>query len=61
MISDNGFDRDFKELYESLFLTIFRIAYRITGDAGKAEDLCHEAFIKYYERGKPLPDMTQAK
>ncbi len=61
MISDNGFDRDFKELYESLFLTIFRIAYRITGDAGKAEDLCHEAFIKYYERGKPLPDMAQAK
>ncbi len=61
MIADNGFDRDFKELYESLFLTIFRIAYRITGDAGKAEDLCHEAFIKYYERGKPLPDMTQAK
>ena len=61
MGSGDGFDREFKELYEKLFSTIFRIAYRITGDAARAEDLCHEAFIKYYVRGKPLPDLDQAK
>ncbi len=57
----DGFDKGFKELYENLFSTIFRIAYRITGDAARAEDLCHEAFIRYYERAKPLPDLVQAK
>jgi RNA polymerase sigma factor (sigma-70 family) len=61
MAQGDGYDKDFKELYESLFSTIFRIAYRITGDAARAEDLCHEAFIRYYERAKPLPDLTQAK
>jgi RNA polymerase sigma factor (sigma-70 family) len=57
----NGFDREFIQTYERLFSLIFRIAYRITGDIGRAEDVCHETFIKYYERGKPLPDMNQAK
>jgi RNA polymerase sigma-70 factor (ECF subfamily) len=57
----NGFDRSFLEAYEALFSVIFRVAYRITGDTGKAEDICHDAFIKYYERGRPFPDLTQAK
>ena len=57
----NGFDRLFIEAYESLFSLIFRIAYRITGDIGRAEDVCHEAFIKYYERGRALPDMNQTR
>ncbi len=59
--SYNGFDRKFVETYETLFSLIFRIAYRITGDIGRAEDVCHETFIKYYERGTPFPDMNQAK
>jgi len=57
----NGFDRKFTEVYEAQFSLIFRIAYRITGDVGRAEDVCHETFIKYYERGRALPDMNQAK
>ena len=57
----NGFDKEFKKTYEDLFTLIFRVAYRITGDAGRAEDLSHEAFIKYYEREKPLPDVNQTK
>lgn len=51
----------FNEEYSQLFPTIFRVAYRVTGDTGIAEDLCHEAFIKYYERHEPLPDLNQAK
>jgi RNA polymerase sigma-70 factor (ECF subfamily) len=51
----------FDEEYTQLFPVIFRVAYRITGDTGIAEDLCHEAFIKYYERHEPLPDTNQAK
>jgi RNA polymerase sigma factor (sigma-70 family) len=57
-----GFDeRRFNEEYSQLFPVIFRVAYRVTGDVGIAEDLCHEAFIKYYERHEPLPDTNQAK
>ena len=51
----------FDEIYRSLFSVIFRVAYRITGDQALAEDLCHEAFIKYFEKQEPLPDLNQTK
>jgi RNA polymerase sigma-70 factor (ECF subfamily) len=51
----------FDNVYESLYPTLFRIAYRITGSDTKAEDLCHEAFIKYWQREAPLPDIEQTK
>ncbi len=59
--TSDSFDSKFIEAYETQFSLIFRVAYRITGDIGRAEDVCHETFIKYYERGKALPDMNQAK
>ena len=51
----------FEEVYRELFPTIFRISYRITGDTGIAEDLCHEAFIKYYEREETFPSIDEVK
>ena len=51
----------FDKAYESLFPILFRIAYRITGNSSRAEDLCHEAFIKYWQREAPLPDLEQTK
>ncbi len=51
----------FEEVYETLYPLIHKLAYHITGDAEQAEDLCHEAFIKYFERKKPLPDINQTK
>ncbi|MBA7484450.1 MAG: sigma-70 family RNA polymerase sigma factor [Spirochaeta sp.] len=51
----------FEEAYETLYPLIHKLAYRITGDVDQAEDLCHEAFIKYFERKKPLPDINQTK
>ncbi|UCG00227.1 MAG: RNA polymerase sigma factor [Spirochaetaceae bacterium] len=51
----------FDKAYESLYPILFRIAYRITGSSTKAEDLCHEAFIKYWQREEPLPDLEQTK
>ena len=52
---------DFDRVYESLYPVLFRIAYRISGSSTKAEDLCHEAFIKYWQREEPLPDLEQTK
>jgi RNA polymerase sigma factor (sigma-70 family) len=54
-------DERFREVYEALYPLIFRIAFRITGSTVLAEDLSHEAFIKYYERRAPLPDLDQTK
>ncbi len=54
-------DFEFKKVYETLYPVIFRVAYRVTGDRALAEDLSHEAFIKYYERRNPLPDLKQTK
>ncbi len=58
MTNDSG---EFRDVYVSIFPTLFRIAYRITGDKTAAEDLCQEAFIKYLQRTKPLPTTEQAK
>jgi RNA polymerase sigma factor (sigma-70 family) len=54
-------DEPFDQVYESLYPLLFRIAYRISGSRTRAEDLCHEAFIKYLQRGEPLPDLEQTK
>ncbi len=51
----------FREIYVSIFPTLYRIAYRITGDGTAAEDLCQEAFIKYLQRTKPLPSIDQTR
>ena len=51
----------FEKVYESIYPVLFRIAYRITGSSSRAEDLCHEAFIKYIERSELLPDLDQTK
>jgi len=51
----------FEKVYENIYPLLFRIAYRITGSASTAEDLCHEAFVKYIERSELLPDLDQTK
>lgn len=52
---------EFKYVYESVFPLIVRVVYKITGDMDTAEELCQEAFIRYYERRHKIPDADQAK
>lgn len=51
----------FERVYNHAFSLLVRIAYRITGDMTVSEDLCQEAFIRYYRRVVPLPSEEQAK
>jgi RNA polymerase sigma-70 factor (ECF subfamily) len=51
----------FERVYDVIYPLLYRIAYRITGDENISEDLCQEAFIRYYKRVVPLPSMDQAK
>jgi RNA polymerase sigma-70 factor (ECF subfamily) len=52
---------DFKSVYETVFPIIIRIVYRITNDMDIAEEVCQEAFIRYYERQDTIPNAEQAK
>ena len=51
----------FDEAYRALFPTIFRVAYRISGDSGLAEDLAHEAFVQLLRRDSELPSLSDTK
>ena len=52
---------NFEQVYDVVYSLLYRIAFRITGDQDISEDLCQEAFIRYYKRVIPLPDQDQAK
>ncbi len=51
----------FEKLYNEVFPLVYKVAYHITGDGSIAEDVCQEAFIKYYNRPAPLPSLDDAK
>lgn len=51
----------FKLVYEHVYPILFRVVVRITGREDIAEEVCQEAFIKYFERMDHFPDADQAK
>ena len=51
----------FKHVYDDVYPIIIRIVYKITGDLDSAEELCQDAFIKFYERMNTIADGEQAK
>jgi RNA polymerase sigma-70 factor (ECF subfamily) len=51
----------FQRLYETVFPILFRVSYRITGSKEAAEDLCQEAFFRYYEKNMVFPNPEEAK
>jgi len=50
----------FNALYEKVFPVIIKVSYRMTGSRTVAEDLCQEAFIRYYEKFPSIPDEKEA-
>ncbi|MFP4562673.1 MAG: RNA polymerase sigma factor [Spirochaetia bacterium] len=51
----------FKRIYNETFPLLMSIAYHMTGDRTISEDLCQEAFVRYYERQDNFPDFDQAR
>jgi RNA polymerase sigma-70 factor (ECF subfamily) len=51
----------FRQLYETVFPVLFRIAFHIAGSGEAAEDLCQEAFFRLYERKMVFPNAEEAK
>jgi RNA polymerase sigma-70 factor (ECF subfamily) len=52
---------EFKQLYDSAFPVIFRVAFRVTNSIEAAEDLCQESFFRLYERNMVFPNPEEAK
>jgi RNA polymerase sigma factor (sigma-70 family) len=46
----------FEELYRSQRSSVVRLARLLTGSAGMAEDLAHEAFVRVYRRDAPIDE-----
>ncbi|MDR1374664.1 MAG: RNA polymerase sigma factor [Treponema sp.] len=55
------FAAEFRNLYDSAFPILFRVAYRIVNSEEAAEDLCQEAFFKLYEKDMVFPNAEEAK
>jgi len=51
----------FEKVYDEVFPILFRVVYHITNDRAISEDLCQEAFLRYYNRTIPFPSLDQAK
>ncbi len=51
----------FETVYSDVFPILFKVVYRILGDRESAEEVCHDAFIRFYQHSTSLPDVAQAK
>ncbi|MFP4011666.1 MAG: RNA polymerase sigma factor [Spirochaetaceae bacterium] len=52
---------EFKAVYDAVYPLIVRIVYGITRELHVAEELCQDAFIRYYQRMDTIPTREQAK
>lgn len=53
--------KEFEQTYNELYPLLMRVAYRITGCTSVSEDLCQEAFVRYFERMDKIPAGEQSK
>lgn len=51
----------FQRAYEKTYPILIRVSYNVVGDMDIAEDLCQEAFIRFYKREIPFPNLNEAK
>ena len=51
----------FDAVYAEAFPLLMKVSFHITLDAGIAEDICQEAFIRFYHRTLPFPSRDQAR
>lgn len=51
----------FKQVYKEVFPVIMRVAYHVTYNMDASEDICQEAFIRFFDRGLIFPSVDEAK
>jgi RNA polymerase sigma-70 factor (ECF subfamily) len=61
LVEDENAQAEFRSLYDTVFPILFRVACRITSNEEAAEDLCQEAFFRFYEKKMVFPNPDEAK
>jgi RNA polymerase sigma-70 factor (ECF subfamily) len=52
---------DFKAIYDETMQVIYKVSYRVVGDAEAAEDIAHDSLIKMSEKELVFPSLNDAK
>ncbi len=53
-------NKTFSDIYDKNFSVIMKVAYHITYSKDIAEDICQEAFIRFYDKAMLFPDENEA-
>jgi RNA polymerase sigma-70 factor (ECF subfamily) len=59
-VKSSGFE-SFQRVYKEVFPVLMRVAYHVTYNMDASEDICQEAFIRFYNRNLSFPSMDEAK
>lgn len=51
----------FEKAYREIFPVVIKVSYHITKNMEAAQDVCQEAFIKFYHRSVPFPNVDEAR
>lgn len=54
-------EHDFRYMYEKTFTMLFRVANNIVKNPDRSEELCQEAFTRFFDQGKTFPSENDAK
>jgi RNA polymerase sigma-70 factor (ECF subfamily) len=61
-MAERGMDTgEFRQIYNTAFPILYRVAYRIAASEEAAEDLCQEAFFRLHEKNMSFPNADEAK
>jgi RNA polymerase sigma-70 factor, ECF subfamily len=52
---------DIGDVYNEVFPVLFKVVYNIIREQTIAEDLCQEAFIRYYNKRIPLSNINESR
>jgi len=51
----------FRQVYEQVFPILMRVVYHVTNNQDLAEEICQEAFIRFFDKGMVFPSLNDAK
>jgi RNA polymerase sigma-70 factor (ECF subfamily) len=54
-------NESFRLVYEEVFPVVMRVAYHVTYNMDVSEDICQEAFIRFYEKNIEFRSVDEAK
>lgn len=61
MRGKNVDERRFRKTYDLVYPILIRMVYRITGDLEASEELCQEAFVRFYANMVRIPEGNDSK